>query len=138
MSNQISRRRVISSAAWAVPVITVAVAAPMAAASMATQNRLRFANATATVGKKPNTIYVNTKVLVTDGPDPVYGVTLIITADGQSKTFTWPTLQGWGGTEQVKVEFEVTETTTVTFHAFADGIDPIHAAVTVEAPGWWA
>lgn len=134
-------RRTLLGAAWAMPVIATAVTVPAVSASTTepvSRDRIVFTNITATVGEKPNRVYANTRVMLTDGPAPVTNVTLTIsTSDGQSQTWTWPEVQGWQSTEQVYIEFDVTGDTEVFFRATADGETPITGQVLVTAPDWW-
>lgn len=135
------RRTFIRSAAWAAPVIAVAVATPLAAASTPpTRNRIRFTNATATEGREANTVYANTKVQVIDGPEPVTNVVLTVTANGETRTHVWGSLAGWGNTEKVAEQFQGVPKgapVLVAFTATADGCTPISAQVAVKTPGWW-
>lgn len=144
-----TRRGVLKSAAWSVPVIAASIAIPAAAASTApvqpTKSRIAFTNATATVGAAANTLYLNTKVKVLDGPAPVNGLllTITITAPGfeQVEHYVWPPLAGWGTTALVSLTTpNVPNGTpvTITFHANADDCAPINATVIVTPPGWWA
>lgn len=142
MTTDMTRRTLVKSAAWSVPVIAAAVAMPLAAASTVpeTKNRIRFTNATATVGKEPNTVYVNTKVQVIDGPDAVQSVTLIVALGGRTFHKVWALVPGWGSTEQVYFEFPDVpkgEPVTVTFYADADGVTAISNQVSLNTPSWW-
>ena len=133
-------RRTALILAWAAPTLTVTTTAPAFAASLG-PSRLRFSNTTATVGKGEMVVYANTRVQVVDGPEPVRGVVLTVTIDGYPQhSFEWPTLEGWGSTDQIYVEQsgEWDRPVLVTFTATAEGMEPIVATVTVDPPGWWS
>ncbi|AWY05676.1 hypothetical protein SEA_OLINDD_106 [Microbacterium phage OlinDD] len=141
VSSGIDRRKVL---AWSVPVIAMAVATPLAAASaepVVEANRIKFTNVTATEGPKPNVIYANTRVQVVDGPASVKGVTLVVSiSTGSSVTRTFPLIGGWGSTDQQYFEFEGVpkgEPVTVTFTAVASGVKSIVGQVKVVTPSWW-
>lgn len=143
-----NRRELIKGAAWSVPVIAAAVATPLAAASAPeppTENRIRFTNLTARVGKKSNTVYANTKIQVIDGPAPVTALTLTITLRQGETTFTHtqetPHLPGWGGTPIFQVEqdgFDKSQPIEVFFTATALEVETITGLVTVAPPSWWS
>ena len=140
-------RRAVLGAAWALPVISAAVAVPVAAASSIGE-RIRFTNLTATVGKEPGTVYVNTRVQVVDGM-PVDGLTVSFRFEQRDGPFSGthvvtytdePTLPGWGATSVIRVEqsgFTTGPPVTVTFIASADGCETITGSVIVDAPAWW-
>lgn len=138
------RRKALKAMAWAVPIVALTVSTPLAAASVPPDcNRIKFANVTATVGGKPNTLYVNTKVQVIDGPAAVERLTLVVSLsrNGQTVTKLWPHIAGWQSTEQVYLEFPDIpkgDPVTVSFAAFAPGVIAIGASVKVETPSWWA
>ncbi len=146
--SELDRRTVVRGAVWAVPVIAVAVAAPLAAASdpappTEVKDRIAFTNATATVGSRPNSIYVNTKIRVTDGPAPVEQLmlTVSISRDGQTYSQTFAVVAGWGATDIVQVEFPNVpqgSPVVVTFTAWAVGVKTIVAETTVVTPTWWS
>lgn len=138
------RRAFIRAAAWAVPTVALAVAVPAASASgpePVKSDRIDFTNKTATVGKKKNTIYGNTKVKVLDGPGPVQNLLVAITVDGvvvYEKVFA--TVGGWDNTGIINFEYEVEpglEPIEVEFYASALDVQYIHGTVTVARPGWW-
>lgn len=142
-----SRRDLVKGAAWSVPVIAAAIATPLAAASEPSggADRIRFTNLTATVGKKPNTIYANTKVQVIDGPAPVTAVSLTITLRQGDLVFTHTQetshLPGWGGTPIFRIEqdgFDKSQPIEVFFAATATGVNMITGHVLVQAAGWWS
>lgn len=136
----------MKGAAWSIPVIAMAVATPLAAASeppIQTRDLLRFTNVTATVGKTPNTIYANTKVQVTDGPDAVHQVmlTVSLSRDGVTYSQTWPLLAGWDSTKKVEVEFPNVPKggdVLVTFTAWALEAKTIVGQAIVATPSWWS
>ena len=139
-----NRRELLRSAAWSVPVIAAAVAAPMAAASEPTANRIRFTNVTATVGKDKGTVYANTKVQVIDGPAPVQGLIVTVTFCQGDLVFTHtqetPHLPGWGGTPIFQVAqdgFITGAPVEVFFTATAVGVEMITGYQEVETPKWW-
>lgn len=139
-----NRRELLRGAAWSVPVIAAAIAAPLAAASEPIANRIRFTNVTATVGKDKGTVYANTKVQVIDGPAEVHGLRVTITLAQSGVTFTHeftePVLTGWGGTEQLRVEqsgFTYGEPVQVFFTATALGAEMLTGYQEVKTPKWW-
>lgn len=144
-ASDIDRRTLVTGAAWMVPVIAAAVATPLAAASappLPPKDRIKFTNVTATVGARPNTIYVNTTVQVIDGPDPVHQIMLTITLsrDGQTFSHTWPLVAGWGNTGRIETEFPSVprgSDVTVTFTAWAIDVKTITAQTTLSTPSWW-
>lgn len=133
-------RRTVVSAAWAAPVIALAVATPAAAASEpSTSAELVWTNLTATAGSKPNVIYANTKIMNT-GDTATGPVTLYVSVDGaETQTFTWPSIPAWGNTEQVNVEFSGMEKgKTHTVYFFAEtGAQQLEGRVIMTAPEWW-
>ncbi|WP_167131958.1 hypothetical protein [Paramicrobacterium chengjingii] len=130
-------RRTILGAAWSAPVIAVAVATPAAAASETPRSSLVFTNLTATEGKEPNALYVNTTVMNETG-DATGPVQLYITCGDQVKRFSWSSIAGWGVSPHVAVDFYglPKETNTVYFLVEAGGAQ-LEGRVIVEAPGWW-
>lgn len=132
-----NRRTVLHAAAWAVPTMVVATAAPAIAASVA-KDVLVFTNVTATVGEDPHAIYVNTKVQTTEGA-PVPGLVVTITLDDQQYVIEHA-LAPWGATDLIKHVFRDVEPgrIAVRFHAVAPGCTPISDIVELETPGWWA
>ena len=143
----LNRRELLKAAAWSTPVIAAAIATPLAAASAPepTENRIRFTNLTATVGKKPNAVYANTKVQVIDGPAPVTAVSLAVTLRQGETAFTHqqetPQLPGWGGTEIFRIEqdgFDKSQPIEVFFTATALHVEMITGLVTVTPPSWWS
>lgn len=144
-----TRRSIVKAAAWSAPVIAMAVATPLAAASTVpatpapAKNRLRLTNATATVGKKPNTIYANTTVQVIDGPASVENVVLVVSLSrgGSSIQKVWALIGGWGHSGRVDMEFPGIpkgEPVDVTFSAHAAGVASIAQSVRVVTPSWWS
>lgn len=138
------RRAVVRAAAWALPVIAVAVATPLAAAStpVETKNRIRFTNVTATVGKDSNAIYANTKIQVVDGPAAVEQLmlTIAISRDGTTYSETFPMVAGWDATRKVEHVFRDVPKggpVTVTFTAWALGVATITGQAVVTTPSWW-
>lgn len=143
MTAPISRRSVIKSAAWSVPVIATTIATPLAAASQPTQSlkhRLTFntkraydsnpwdpdLNAT-----KPR-IGVVVAVMDTTGPDAVGPVIIIVTIrDSAGRQQTQSTTQvitrGWGATPDWTFWFTDVARGgyTVTLTATANGCEPI-------------
>lgn len=143
----LNRRELLKAAAWSTPIIAAAIATPLAAASTQepTENRIRFTNLTATVGKLSNTIYANTKIQVIDGPAPVTALTLTITLRQGETTFTHtqetPHLPGWGGTPIFQVEqdgFDKSQPIEAFFTATALHVEMITGVVTVTPPSWWS
>lgn len=135
----VTSRRTALRVGWAVPAMVVATSAPAMAASRL-QNRLRFTNVTATVGKQAGVIYANTKVAVIDGPDPVLDLTVTVHVTGcDPYVLHLGALDGWDATDILATEWAVNgrDECTVTFTAYATGVEPITANVTVAAPGWW-
>ena len=135
-----SDRRSVLALAWAAPTLTVTTTAPAFATSTLGPSRLRFTNITATVGKERMVVYANTRVQVVDGPNPVQDVTLTVTVGRHPPhVYRWPSIAGWGSTEQVRVEQpgEWSKPIPVTFTATAEGMEPITATATVNPPGWW-
>ena len=134
-----SDRRSVLTLAWAAPTLTVTTTAPAFATSTLGPSRLRFTNITATVGKERMVVYANTRVQVVDGPDPVQNVTLTVTVGRHPHVYRWPSIAGWEGTEQVRVEQqgEWSKPIPVTFTATAEGMEPITATATVDPPAWW-
>lgn len=137
-----NRRKLLKNAAWAVPVIATAVAAPLAAASVTEKkaNRIKFTNVTATVGAKANSVYINTKLRVIDGPAPVEDAVVIVTVNGTPHTLFAGHLLGWGSSQILRLEVPGLPKTPVQvdFYAEARGCEAISARVDVAAPGWWA
>lgn len=143
------RRDILKAAAWSVPVIAAAVATPMASASEPTVDehpRIRFTNTTATVGGRPNTVYVNTKINVIDGPEGVNGLNVYILLKQQGRVYAESlvvggSLNGWGSTDILRVEFPNLSKNgpiEVLFHADADGVIPITGRVDLMPPSWWS
>jgi hypothetical protein len=140
------RRDIVKAAAWSIPVIAIAVSTPLAAASEAPAsaplaNRLSFTNVTATVGAKPNTIYFNTKVLVSAG-QPVTNIMVAVSLsrDGQTQVRTFPYTAGYGNTGLIELEFPGIPKgapVTVAATAWADGVAKIDGHDTVVTPSWW-
>lgn len=143
---QLPRRTVVKAAAWAVPVIAMAVSTPLAAASVAPveqRNRLRFSNVTARVGAEANAIYFNTTVIVNDGPDQADQVMLSVSLsrDGETVTRTWPLIAGWGNGGNVELVWRGIPKgapVVVTATAWALNVATISGSDTVETPSWWA
>lgn len=131
-----NRRTILRTAAWVVPTMVVATAAPAVAAS-ATQDVLVFTNVTATVGEDPHAIYVNTKIQTTEGT-AVPGLVVTITLDDQQH-ITEHALAPWGATDLIRHVFRDVPPgkVTVRFHAEAPGCTPIEDTVELETPGWW-
>ena len=133
-------RRTVLTAAWTTPALVVATTAPAVATSQA-RPRIRFTNVTVTDGKKDRTLYVNTRIQVTDGPEPVRNLQLTITVTGlKPRAWSWEQVDGWGTTGQVYAEWKLPAASapiTVTFTASADGVQTITDSLTVTAPTWW-
>lgn len=141
---EISRRALI----WAVPVVAVAVATPLAAASAPVEtpppgrDRLRFTNVTLRQGKHPNTLYFNTKVQVIDGPEPVTGLSVHVrlSRGGEQSVFFDAPISGWGNSGLISMEFPGIpkgDPVTVTVVATALNVNPITGTDTEETPKWW-
>lgn len=143
MSSEISRRSVIRSAAWSVPVIAAAIATPLAAASEAPQvlkRRLTF-NTKRAFDSNPWDPYARVNkprigvvvaVMDTTGPDAVGAVSIIVTLrDSAGKQQTQSTTKlidrGWGATPDWSVTFDdvARGAYTVTLTATATGCEPI-------------
>lgn len=77
----VERRTVLKGAAWAVPVVAVAVSTPLAAASEEYKPCVRFTNATPHLGTKNKTMY-NTFELYTDCVGGVSGLLVTVTVTG--------------------------------------------------------
>lgn len=106
---ELDRRTVVKGAAWSLPVIAMAVATPLAAASEAPaglRKLLRLTNVSANPGQKPNTVYVNTMVLADTGEAVQQVVVRIsINRDGVTKEVVVPYIGGWGNSGQITHEF---------------------------------
>lgn len=141
------RRTLVRAAAWSIPVIALAVATPLAAASEAPAtaplaNRLRFTNVTGNVGQKPNTIYFNTKVLVDGGP-PVQNIVVAVSLSrgGGTVVRTFPYVASYGNTGLIELEFPGIPKgapVTIAATAWADGVERISGTTRVMTPSWWA
>lgn len=143
MTAPVSRRSVIRSAAWSIPVIAVAVATPLAAAStppVPLKDRLTFNTArtwdenpwdAASYANRPR-IGVVVAVMDTTGPDVVGSVVIVATlVDSAGVSQTQSTTQiittPWGATPDWTVHFDnvARGAYTVTVTATANGVQTI-------------
>lgn len=144
MTVSISRRSVIRSAAWSVPVIAAAIATPLAAASTPPaaplRDRLKFNTArswdenpwdAASYANKPR-ISVVVAVMDKTGPDTIGSVSIIVNlVDSAGVSQTQSTTQiittPWGATPDWTVHFDnaARGKYTVTVTATANGVQTI-------------
>ena len=112
MTDTLTRRTLVKGAAWAMPVVAVAVATPLAAASEpyppATKSKIKFNN-TSSHNQGPNEVGFNTMIQV-DGPEAVTGVYLRVQlkrggAVIATKEFTFAHIGGHGNSGQVQGPF---------------------------------
>lgn len=143
MNQPISRRTVVKGAAWSVPVIAVAIATPLAAASQPVQplkRRLTFNTKRAFdtnpwdpyLGATKPRIGVVVAAMDTTGPDAVGPVIIVVTirdsAETQQTQSTTKLIErGWGATQDWTVTFDnvARGPYTVTLTATATGCEPI-------------
>lgn len=130
-------RRTVLGAAWAVPVVAVAVAVPAAAASEVAC--IEFTNTSAYEGAQALTAYVNTAVKNTGGTATV-PVVLTIEVMGKPasrKQFNLGSLAAWGVSQQIRAEFPGLDagTYTVVFTA-TTGATTITGTDTVTVKEW--
>ena len=147
MTETLTRRTALKAGIWAVPVVAVAVATPLAAASEVPQTRTRieFTNATATEGGSKQ-IPWNTKIQEVNGV-PVTNVYVSVTLKRESVQIAkvekfFPSLGGNGNTNIIQGVFEGLELGNgspyvVEFFASADNADAIQASKSLTPPDWW-
>lgn len=133
-----TRRTILKVASWVAPTAIVAVSSPAIATSDATSDILVFTNVTATPGPKKNTIYANTRVMVTTG-EAVPGLFVKIEVQDQEKVWEHD-LGPWGTTPLLKVEFgdiSKDESLDVKFSAWTEDGRTLFEKVTFTPPSWW-
>lgn len=144
--NELTRRAVVKAAAWSVPVIAVAVATPLAAASEpyppVKKSRLDWDTKDAWSlndwGTNVTRVGANIQVKTLDG-QPVPAITLAIKivypGGEQTKVFQSQINQGWGSTSHFQHEFpNVPKGVTVTayFTASAPTAETITFSKTIQ------
>ena len=143
---RVTRRTIVKSAAWSAPVIAVAAASPLAAASV-TAPEANYAEVTATANPKVGT-NPNFKIqgLYTDGANYVDGalkagtlVTFVFANGATAESYS-----GLAGLSFVSgdprtggpVIFQVTATTSSQVTVTFNNVAPVGGTITAEVLGW--
>lgn len=113
MTDTLTRRTALKASVWAVPVVAVAFATPLAAASeppvQTKRTKIKFSNVAA-FGAGPNEVGWNTQIEVDHNPEAATGVYLrvVLKQGGQQiavKEFTFPFIAGYGNTGTIQQNF---------------------------------